>query len=113
MNLLKRCLSLSTPAVLLIGLSLPVAAQEKPEPAKKSKTMTLTGCLNKGERAEHYAFTNMKDGSKMTVTGMADLEKHSANHTVKITGYKTGDVFNVTKVAHVSPNCEMKAAATK
>ena len=31
---------------------IPAVAQEKPEPAKKSREMTLTGCLNKGEQRE-------------------------------------------------------------
>jgi hypothetical protein len=44
----------------------------------------------------------------MTVTGPADLEKHSSNHTVKITGSRTGQVFDVTKVEHVSPTCEVE-----
>jgi len=105
----RRLVSLSTP-VLLIGLAIPAGAEDKPEAAKKSKTMTLTGCLNKGEREDHYSFTDKKDGSKMTVTGAPDLAKHSTNHTVKITGYKTADVFNVTKVEHVSPTCDTSAA---
>jgi hypothetical protein len=92
---------------LLNGTAL---GQEKPEPAKKSKEMTLTGCLNKGERENHYTFTDLKTGRKMTVTGPADLEKHSSNHTVKITGSRTAKVFGATKVEHVSPTCEAKAA---
>ena len=95
---------------LLAVVGVPAVAQEKPEPAKMSKTMTLTGCLNKGEREQHYTFTDLKTGRKMTVTGPADLEKHSSNHTVKITGARTGDVFDVTKVEHVSPTCEAKPA---
>jgi hypothetical protein len=104
-------LRLSTP-LMLLTLAMPAFPQEeKPEPAKKSKTMTLTGCLNKGERENHYSFTDKKDGTAMNVTGAADLAKHAANHTVKITGYRTGEVFNVTKVEHVSPTCD--ATATK
>lgn len=109
MRLPRYLTSLSIPLMLAV-LAIPAAAQDKPEPAKKSKTMTLTGCLNKGERAEHFSFTDMKDGSKMTVTGPADLAKHSSNHTVKLTGHKTADVFNVTKIEHVSPTCDAKAA---
>jgi len=105
MHLLRTLMPLSTP-LLLVALAVPAIAQDKPEPAKKSRTMTMTGCLNKGEREDHYSFTDKKSGSKMTVTGLPDLAKHANNHTVKITGYKTADVFNVTKVEHVSPTCD-------
>ena|SRR5688572_12646434 len=96
------------PAVALLASAISAPAQEKPEPAKKSKEMTLTGCLNKGEQTNHYSFVDQKNGNKMTVTGSADLEKHSSNHTVTITGSRTGQVFNVTKVEHVSATCEAK-----
>jgi hypothetical protein len=109
MNKANRPLFILAPFLLLAG-GLPAIAQEHPEPAKKSKEMTLTGCLNKGERADHYTFTDLKTGRKMTVTGPADLEKHSSNHTVKITGARTGQVFDATKVEHVSPTCEAKSA---
>src|SRR5690349_9150623 len=90
----------------LLTFGIPAVAQDKPEHAKKGKEMTLTGCLNKGEREDHYTFTDLKTGRKMTVTGPADLQKHSSNHTVKITGSRTGQVFDVTKVEHVSPTCD-------
>jgi hypothetical protein len=109
MNKLQRQ-RLTFTCLTLLTVGIPAVAQEKPEPAKLSKTMTLTGCLNKGERPQHYTFTDLKTGRKMTVTGPADLEKHSGNHTVKITGARTGDVFDVTKVEHVSPTCEAKSA---
>ena len=102
----KPLLALASLA-LLTGVAV---AQDKPEPAKKSKEMTLTGCLNKGDRENHYTFTDLKTGRKMTVTGPADLEKHASNHTVKITGSRTAQVFDVTKVEHVSPTCEAKGA---
>ncbi len=98
-------------SIVLFAMAIPALAQEKPEPAQKSKEMTLTGCLNKGERENHYTFTNLKNGSKMTVTGPADLEKHAKNHTVKLTGHRTAQVFDATKVEHVAATCE--AAATK
>ena len=109
MHVLRCVLSLSAP-ITLVALAVPAYAfqEDKPEPAKKSKTMTITGCLNKGERENHYTFTDLKDGSKTTVTGPADLAKHASNHTVKLTGYKTAEVFNATKVEHVSPTCQAK-----
>ena len=108
MRFLRNLMSLSTP-VVLFALAVPAAPQETPEPAKKSKTIMLTGCLNKGERENHYNFTDLKNGSQMTVTGEAALAKHASNHTVKITGFKTGEVFNVTKIEHVSPTCDATA----
>lgn len=94
----------------LLLLSLAAFAQDAPQPAK-GKERTMTGCLNKGaDVAQHYVFTNQQNGQKMTVTGPADLEKHSANHTVRITGTTTNKVFTVTKVEHVAATCEAKGA---
>ena len=92
--------------ILLLGLA--AFAQDAPQPAK-GKERTMTGCLNKGaDVAQHYMFTNQENGRKITVTGPADLDKHSANHTVRITGTMTNKVFNVTKVEHVAATCEAK-----
>ena len=93
----------------LLLLAIPAVPQQ-PEPAKKTPETTITGCLNKGERENHYTFTDLKTGRNMTVTGPADLQKHASNHTVKITGSRTSDVFNVTKVEHVSPTCQATAS---
>lgn len=94
----------------LLLLSVAAFAQDAPQPAK-GKERTMTGCLNKGaDVAQHYVFTNQQNGRKITVTGPADLEKHSANHTVRLTGSMTNKVFNVTKVEHVAANCEAKGA---
>ena len=100
--------------LLLFGLV--AFAQDAPQPAK-GKERTMTGCLNKGaDQPQHYNFTNQENGRKVVVTGPADvaLEKHSANHTVRITGSMTNKVFNVTKVEHVAATCEAKeGGATK
>jgi hypothetical protein len=98
----------------MLLLALGAFAQDAPQPAK-GKERTMTGCLNKGaDVAQHYLFTNQQNGRKLTVTGSADLEKHSANHTVKITGTMTNKVFNVTKLEHVAATCEAKeGGATK
>jgi hypothetical protein len=93
--------------IALLGVAL-CSAEEHDKPAKSGKTMTMTGCLNKGEMTNHYSFTDQKTGKMMTVTGSADLEKHSSNHTVKLTGSHTAKVFNATKVEHVAPTCEAK-----
>jgi hypothetical protein len=84
------------------------------EEKAKGKEMTMTGCLTKGaDVPQHYAFVDQKSGRKWTVTGPADLEKHSANHTVRITGTTAAKVFNVTKVEHVSETCQAKEGAAK
>jgi len=92
----------------LILFGAPAFSQDA-QPAK-GKEMTMTGCLTKAADniPQHFSFTDQKTGKKMTVTGPADLEKHSANHTVKITGATTGKVFTVSKVEHVSQTCEAK-----
>jgi hypothetical protein len=102
------CIAISGCAMML------TAQPDAPKPAK-GKEMTLTGCLTKGaDQPQHYNFVDQASGRKYTVTGLADLEKHSANHTVRITGTTTAKVFNVTKVEHVSATCEAKPAdATK
>jgi hypothetical protein len=73
----------------------------------------MTGCLTKAaDVPQHYSFVDQKSGKKWTVTGPADLEKHSANHTVTLTGAETSKVFTVTKVQHVAATCEAKAGGT-
>jgi hypothetical protein len=90
------------------------AQADAPKPAK-GKEMTMTGCLTKGaDQPQHYTFVDQKTGRKWTVTGPADLEKHSANHTVRISGNSTAKVFTVTKVEHVAATCDAKGGgATK
>ena len=84
-----------------------IFAQEQP----KSET-AMTGCLTKGS-AGNYTLTDEKTGVKITVTGPADLEKHSANHKVKLTGSMKTDnagksVFEVSKLDHISDTCAAK-----
>jgi len=80
-------------------------AQEQP----KSET-AMTGCLTKGS-AGNYTLTDEKTGVKITVTGPEDLEKHSANHKVTLTGTAKTDasgnqVLEVSKIQHVSTSCK-------
>jgi hypothetical protein len=96
---------------LLLSTTVATAQDDKkaPTPAK-GQEMTITGCLNKGaDTPQHYIFTDQKTGKKWTVTGPADLEKHSANHTVRLTGAQTAKVFAATKVEHVAATCEVKS----
>jgi hypothetical protein len=100
-----------TGTLLLSGVA--AFAQEAPKPAK-GKEMTMTGCLTKGSDVpQHFTFVDQKSGRKYTVTGQPDLEKHSANHTVTITGSTTAKVFNVTKLEHVSETCQAKGGAER
>jgi len=83
-----------------------VALAQDPQ---KNET-TMTGCLNK-DSSGGYTLTDEKTGAKTAVTGPADLEKHSANHTVTLTGTEKRDangkvMFEVTKIQHVSTSCK-------
>jgi hypothetical protein len=96
---------------------LAMASLAMPQQAEKGRSEStgkqmMTGCLTKGaDQPQHYTFVDQATGKKWTVTGLADLEKHSANHTVELTGTPTAKVFNVTAVKHISPTCEAKAPA--
>jgi hypothetical protein len=96
--------------MLLAGLVTAGLAFEDPgaQGTKKGKEKTVTGCLSKGDTAGTYVLTD-KSGKKIEVTGTPDLEQHSANHTVKITGMKSMDqgktVLTATKLEHVSDTC--------
>jgi len=96
---------------LLFALSLPVFSQEpqKAPPDQRDRMATaLTGCLTK-DAAGAFTLTD-QSGVKTTVTGAADLEKHSNNHKVTLNGTAKTDasgkpVFEVTKLTHVSDTC--------
>jgi hypothetical protein len=106
MNESRRIRRLAVLGLAIAGLvGSRMFAQEQP----KSET-AMTGCLNKGS-AGNYTLTDEKTGVKTTVTGPADLEKHSANHKVTLTGTAKTDangnqVFEVSKIQHVSTSCK-------
>jgi len=99
--------------MLVSGLSVGIYAQEgqdKNQRDRMSNSSTLTGCLNK-DASGAYTLTDETTGVKTTVSGAPDLEKHSANHKVTLTGSsKTGAdgkaIFEVTKLRHVSETCK-------
>jgi len=73
----------------------------------------ITGCLTKGASGG-YMIADEKTGVKTSVSGSADLEKHSANHKVTLTGVAKTDaagkpVFEVSKLTHVSDSCKAPA----
>ena len=113
MRLLKRATLLLSAAVLLAGLSSSVFAQAKDDnqqaDRQKNET-TITGCLTK-DASGGYTLADEKTGTKSPVTGPADLEKHSANHKVTLTGMAKTDtsgksVFEVTKIQHIAAECK-------
>jgi hypothetical protein len=74
-----------------------------------NKDATMTGCLNK-DASGNYTLTDENTGVKTTVIG-PDLEKHSSNHKVTLTGTTKADtsgksVFEVSKIQHVSTSCK-------
>ena|ERR1051326_617809 len=85
--------------VFVIGLTaafllpLTAMAQEKNQEKKKgSGGASITGCLNKGEDAEHYVIKDEKTGKETVVMGDAALlERHANNHQVTVTGNMAKD----------------------
>src|SRR5260370_17080964 len=82
MKLLRNVSTLLAASVLLAAHSVSAFAQEKDN---KQRETTLTGCLNKAG-SDMYSLTDETTGAKTTVTEPSDLEKHSANHKVTLTG---------------------------
>jgi len=104
-------MSLLATGALFSALSLPVYSQDPAKPPQDQRdrmASALTGCLNK-DASGAYTLTDQA-GLKTTVTGAADLEKHSKNHKVTLTGTTKTDasgkpIFEVSKLTHVSDTC--------
>jgi hypothetical protein len=117
-------LSLCASMIVLFASSGPALyGQDPAKPSQKGKDKqasitetTMTGCLNKGP-GQGYVLTDQNTGEKVTVTGPSELEQHSTNHTVKLTGSGTTQggqtMLNVTKIEHVSATCMPPAANKK
>jgi hypothetical protein len=92
-----------------MGLSASLFAQQQDEKRDRTNEQTaVTGCLNKD--ASTYVLTDETSGAKIAVTGTADLEKHAANHKVKLTGtLKQGPdgkaVLDASKIDHIADSC--------
>jgi hypothetical protein len=70
-------------AVLAIGLGLfVVQASQNPS---KSKTITISGCLQKGDEANEFAIT-AEDGKKYELTSKQVALKDHVGHKVTVTG---------------------------
>jgi hypothetical protein len=109
---LKRVKGLLAAGVLVSALSLPLfaqAPQEKDQNQRDRVATTLTGCLNK-DASGAYILTDQTSGAKTTVAGLPDLEKHSGNHKVTLTGTVKTDaagkpILEVMKLNHISDTC--------
>jgi hypothetical protein len=97
--------------VLSLGLlALGLYAQNPDQGADRQQNeKTITGCLTK-DASGGYTLADEKTGAKTMVTGPSDLEKHSANHKVTLTGTSKMEggksVFTVTKIQHVAAECK-------
>ena len=112
MRPIQKVTRLLAAGLLLSGLSLALFAQNQDDKSRDrlKKESTMTGCLNK-DTAGNYTLTDENTGVKTTVTGPTDLEKHSSNHKVTLTGATKADsrgnpVFEVSKIQHVSASCK-------
>ena len=114
MRLLQNASRVLATGLLFVGLSASLLAQSKEDDKQQadrqgSATM-MTGCLTK-DTTGGYTLADEKTGVKLTVTGPSDLEKHSANHKVTLTGTTKTDasgksVFEVTRIQHIAPECK-------
>jgi hypothetical protein len=87
------------------------ADQDSQKRDRMANESSITGCLNKDTSGSGFTITDEKTGVKTPVTGAADLEKHSANHKVTLTGTSKTEadgkaVFEVSKIQHVSTTCK-------
>jgi hypothetical protein len=112
----QKAVRLLTAGLLFSGLCMTVFAQapqaqdDKNQRDRAANGSAITGCLSK-DTSGGYVIADEKTGAKTTVMGSTDLEKHSANHKVTLTGAAKSDpsgkqVFEVSKVTHVSDSCK-------
>ena len=108
-----RQIRLVAAALLLSGFVTATFAQGQDDKNQRDRQKTdtaITGCLTK-DASGAYTLTDEKTGVKTAITGPADLEKHSANHRVTLTGAAKIDasgkpVFEVSKIQHISTSCK-------
>jgi hypothetical protein len=108
--------------VLALGLgSLAWTAQENQTKTKGGKSVTVTGCLQKGDEAGEYSITG-EDGKRYGLRSKSvDLSKH-LGHKVTVTGTKMREEneekkkneagggeyadLRVTDIKHISETCK-------
>jgi hypothetical protein len=105
-------MKLFSSAVVIAGLALgSIAFGQDPAPKPQSDTpsVSVTGCLVKGETPNNYVVTDQKSGDKLPFSGPATLDKY-VNQTVTLTGTVATQgqdkVFKPQKIEQVSPSCE-------
>ena len=110
MKLFHKTCALAWTTLLFVGLSANLCAQQQDDKRDRinENQTALTGCLNKD--GSNYTLTDEASGVKTPVTGTADLEKHAANHKVKLTGTLKKDtdgkaVLDVSKIDHIADSC--------
>src|SRR5947209_16861806 len=98
MTLHRKLASFLTAGTAVALLSATSFAQEAAKPKddqerQRTAPTTMTGCLTKGDSAGQYSFTDASTGTKKTVVPASgvELDKHAANHTVKLTGTVSQD----------------------
>jgi hypothetical protein len=87
----------------------PLQVKRREGERQRTEAATVSGCLARGDTANQYILTDSRTGAKTTVTASAglDIDKHAANHTVKLTGSKRSDgTFVATNLEHISATCE-------
>jgi hypothetical protein len=113
----------SVACVLALGLgSIAWTAQETQTKTKDGKSVTVTGCLQKGDEAGEYSVTG-EDGKRYGLHGSSsvDLSKH-LGHKVTVTGTKMREAneakeknqseggeyadLRVTNIKHISETCK-------
>ncbi len=110
-------------SVLALGLgSLAWTTQENQTKTKGGKSVTVTGCLQKGDEAGEYSVTG-EDGKRygLRASNNVDLSKH-LGHKVTVTGTKMREKneekekneggggeyadLRVTNIKHISESCK-------
>ena len=108
---------------LALGLaSLARTVQESQTKTKSGKSITVTGCLQKGDEAGEYSITGEDGkryglhgtssidlskhlGHKVTVTGAKMHEKNEAKEKKEAGGSEYADI-RVTDIKHISETCQ-------
>ncbi len=78
--------------------------------AAQGETVSVTGCLMKGDQANQYTITDSSSHEKYTFAGPSQLDRY-VNQTVKLTGaMESGDhgekTFRPESLAPVSSTCK-------
>lgn len=108
--------------ILALGFgSIALIAQESQTKTKAAKSITVTGCLQKGDEAGEYSITG-EDGKRYGLRSKSvDLSKH-LGHKVSVTGTKMREEkeetekkeagareyadLRVTNIKHISETCQ-------